>query len=358
MISGADLSACRASRALTRPLAASFLLALFLLLGGCDSGEDKHRFSGSTMGTIYMVTLVGVDARIAERVEREVAESLVHINDIFSTYIADSELNRLNRHPVGEPLEVSAELFDVLAMSVDIYRRSGGAFDPTVMPLVNLWGFGPAESRDQAPSEASIAAALDGLGLDGLELDADHRTATRIRDITIDLSAIAKGYGVDMLAALVETHGVRNYMVDIGGELRVGGHNPHGTEWRIAVESASEVPGGLATIVAVSNRAVATSGDYRNFFEQEGRRFSHTIDPRNGYPIDHNLASVTVIAPNAALADGWSTAFMVVGADQALLIADREDIAVYLLVKAPDGFEARHNEAFTPYIQPMSREAE
>lgn len=345
------------SRILTRPLAASFLLVLLFCLAGCGSEQTKHHFSGLTMGTVYGVTLVGADVDAVERLEREVAERLVHINDIFSTYIPDSELNRLNRHPLGEPLKVSDELFEVLAMSMDIFRRSQGGFDPTVMPLVNLWGFGPEPSEDQVPPAARIEATMSSIGMDGLKLDAEHRSATRIRDITIDLSAIAKGYGVDLLATLVERHDIRNYMIDIGGELRVGGHNQHGTEWRIAVESV-DAPGDLTTIVALSNRAVATSGDYRNFFEQDGQRFSHTIDPRTGYPVDHELASVTVIAENAALADGWATAFMVAGAEQALIIADREDIAVYLLVKVPEGFEARHNSAFASYMQPILREAE
>jgi len=138
----------------------------------------------------------------------------------------------------------------------------------------------------------------------------------------------------------------------------VRGLNPHGTEWRIGVESASDIPGDLATIVTVSNRGVATSGDYRNYFEQDGRRLSHTLDPRTGYPIEHNLASVTVIASNAALADAWATAFMVAGANDTLAMADREDIPVYLLVKEPDGFASRHNAVFGPYLQPVLREAE
>lgn len=351
------MSVDRTSRRLTRPLAASFSLLLLFFLAACDTALPSHRFGGYTMGTTYVVTLVGVDAHDAKALERKVADKLVEINQVFSTYIADSELNRLNIQPVGEPFELSAELLQVLEMSEGIYQRSEGAFDPTVMPLVNLWGFGPEERRDQAPSPEAIADALNLIGLDALLIDRADRTATRAREITIDLSAIAKGYGVDLLAALMDAHGLHNYMIDIGGELRVSGHNAKGGDWRIAIEEASGAAT-AATIIAVTDRGIATSGDYRNYFEQDGKRFSHTIDPRTGYPIDHNVASVTVIAANAALADGWATALSVLGAEKALVLADSVDIAALLLVKTPEGFESRPNEAFAAYMQPMAQGVE
>lgn len=302
------------------------------------------------MGTSYTVTLVGVDERLSRELETGVADYLVEINDIFSTYISDSELSRLNRHPLREPFPTSEKLFDVLAMSKEIYEQSSGAFDPTVMPLVNMWGFGPEESSG-IPTHEAIQAALAVVGFDGLTLDAATRTATRDRDIRIDLSAIAKGYGVDLLAQFLEHQGVQHYMVDVGGELRVRGHNAQGQPWRIAIEDASGVSG-TAIIVALTDRGIATSGDYRNYFEQDGKRFSHTIDPRSGYPIDHHLASVTVITDSAASADAWATALSVVGAEDALMMADREDIAVLLLVKEPGGFESRPSKAFAALIQP------
>lgn len=306
------------------------------------------------MGTTYAVTLVDVEERRVKALEREVAKKLVEINQIFSTYIPDSELNRLNDQPPGEPLEVSTELFQVLRMSADIFRKSAGAFDPTVMPLVNMWGFGPADRRGEAPAPEAVTQVLDLIGFDALILDETSRTATRTRDITIDLSAIAKGYGVDLLAELLESHGLENYMIEIGGELRVRGQNAYGGDWRIAIEDASGASV-AATIIALTDRGIATSGDYRNYFELDGKRFSHTIDPRSGYPIDHDLAAVTVIAANAALADSWATAFSVIGAEKALIVADREDIAVLLLVKTSEGFESRLNDAFTVYMQPMAQ---
>lgn len=354
MTSGADLQVIRTVNPFTRPLAASFSLLLLILLTGCDAGPGIHRFGGHTMGTTYGVTLVEVNQRTAEALEREVARELVNINQIFSTYIADSELNRLNAQPVGEPLEISAELFDVLLLSESVYQRSGGGFDPTVMPLVNLWGFGPQERHDEIPAQEAIEQALRDIGLDGLLLDRLQRTATRTREITIDLSAIAKGYGVDLLAGLLESRGVQNYMVDIGGELRVSGYNSQGGDWRIAIEDAS---GGKAatTLIALTGRGIATSGNYRNYFEQDGKRFSHTIDPRTGYPIDHGLVSVTVIAATAAIADAWVTALSVVGDEKVLAMADRENIAVLFLVKTANGFESRSNESFEAYLQPMAR---
>ena len=339
------MSASRAMRVImTRPLAASFSLLLALLLVACDSSLATYRFGGYTMGTTYTVTLVDVDEALSDDLESKVAEYLVEINEVFSTYLSESELSRLNRHPLREPLAISEALFHVLSMSKAIHEHSGGAFDPTVMPLVNMWGFGP-DRPSRLPDPDAIEAALAEVGFDGLVLDATRGTATRERDIRVDLSAIAKGYGVDLLAELLEKHGVRHYMVDIGGELRVKGHNPRGEPWRIAIESASGASS-PATIVALTDRSIATSGDYRNYFEQDGKRFSHTIDPRSGYPIDHPVASVTVLAETAALADGWATALSVVGADEALMLADREDIAVFLLVKGPNGFESRFNNAF------------
>lgn len=306
------------------------------------------------MGTTYAVTLIGVEANIAQALEQEVADELVGINRIFSTYIADSELNRLNEHPIGEPLRISAALLEVLKMSQAIFHGSGGAFDPTVMPLVNLWGFGPEKRADGVPASTAIEDVLRTVGFDALELDTANQTATRTRDISIDLSAIAKGYGVDLLVALMERRAVQNFMIDIGGELRVSGHNAEGRPWRIAIEDASGAYG-AATVIAVTDRGIATSGDYRNYFEQGGKRYSHTIDPRDGYPIDHNLASATVIAANAGLADGWATALSVIGSEKALAIADREDIAVLLLVKTPEGFELQVNSAFEVYMQPRGR---
>lgn len=354
MISGADLPAVRSVCLSTRPLAASFAFLLLFFLTACDTSLPAHRFGGHTMGTTYMVTLVDVEERVAQQLEQDVADALIALNGTFSTYIADSELNRLNAQPVGEPFPVSAELLEVLEMSQGIFHSSGGAFDPTVMPLVNLWGFGPEVRPDEVPAAEVIAALLRTVGFDALQLDTTSHTATRTRDISIDLSAIAKGYAVDRLAALLEQHAVHNFMIDIGGELRVRGHNASARPWRIAIEDASGAYG-AATVIEVTDRGIATSGDYRNYFERDGKRFSHTIDPRNGYPIDHNLASVTVIAASAGLADGWATALSVMGPEKALTIADREDIAVLLLVKTPKGFELRPNAAFKAYMKPIGR---
>ncbi len=333
---------------------ASIALALLaLVLASCVDSSRDWKLTGPTMGTSYHITVVQVPAGIEKAILQSAIDAeLEAVNQEMSTYIPDSELMRFNGAAVGEAVEVSEHLADVIARALSIHQRSHGAFDVTVGPLVNLWGFGPKPEPQAVPDDAQIAQLQQVLGSDALTLEG--LTLSKSRPVAIDLSAIAKGHGVDRVARLLESKGIDNYLVEVGGELRTAGVNPQGNPWRIGIErpTAGQV---VQKPIQVSGKAVATSGDYRNYYERDGKRYAHTIDPRSGRPVEHKLASVTVIADNCAEADGLATALNVMGADAALKLAEEEGLAVFLLVKADDGFEERYSAAFRPYLESQGR---
>lgn len=334
-------------------LLTSFLFICVLLISACSSENEREslRFAGETMGTTYHVTLVaneGQPLRIdSAAIQSAVDAELKQFNQQMSTYIPDSELMLLNAAYINEWHSVSQPLYDVLNLSQMISERSGGAFDITVGPLVNLWGFGPDKHEDEVPNAETIDEIRAIMGYQKLELD--ERQARKTADIKIDLSAIAKGYGVDKIADLIVHAGINNYMIEIGGEIRVGGVNAQGSSWRIAIEQPSLSQQGVHKIVELSDVGMATSGDYRNYFEKDGKRFSHTINPVSGYPIEHALVSVTVIAKTAAEADAWATAINVLGPEKGMEVANREQLAAYMIVKESDGFSDRYSKAFSIY---------
>lgn len=337
----------------TGPLA-SFLFLCLLVIGfvtACTQGPQSYNLSGATMGTTYSVKVITeTDLDLAE-LQAAIEQLLLAVNQSMSTYIADSEISKLNQWPTRQPFPVSVPFMEVLQLSDRIYRRSQGAFDPTVGPLVNLWGFGPEQRPERIPEAEEIRSRLGNIGFDKLVLNTGSQSVTRTTAVQLDLSAIAKGYGVDRVSNLLIARGLSNHMVEIGGELRVSGHNLTGEAWRIAVESPTAGLAGIQRVISISDRGIATSGDYRNYFEEGGRRYSHTIDPRTGRPIDHNLASVTVVMDNAAEADGLATAMMVLGAEKALVLADSEDIPVLMVVKGDNGFVEQYSKAFKVYLK-------
>ena len=330
------------------------VLLCALLTAACSSENEREslRFAGETMGTTYHVTLVaneGQPLRIdSAAIQSAVDAELKQFNQQMSTYIPDSELMLFNAANINKWHSLSQPLYDVLSLSQIISERSGGAFDITVGPLVNLWGFGPDRHEDEVPDAEAINEIRAIMGYQKLELN-DERQARKAADIKIDLSAIAKGFGVDKVADLIERNGVNNYMVEIGGEIRVGGVNAQGNHWRIAIEQPSLSQQGAHKIVGLSEVGMATSGDYRNYFEKDGKRFSHTINPVTGYPIEHALVSVTVITKTAAEADAWATAINVLGPEKGMEVANREQLAAYMIVKESDGFSDRYSKAFSIY---------
>ncbi|WP_444884609.1 FAD:protein FMN transferase [Microbulbifer sp. PSTR4-B] len=333
-------------------LPALFLLWATVIFTACTPAAENWQISGRTMGTIYHITVVDVPQSVKRsELQALIDDELQQVNQEMSTYIEDSELMRFNRGPVGEAIPVSEPLVDIVTLSLDIYRRSQGAFEVTVGPLVNLWGFGPQPEPEKIPSDVEIAGLQKVVGSDALKVTRKPDTITRQRPVEIDLSAIAKGHGVDRVALLLEQQGIRNYLVEIGGELRTLGVNPKGKTWVIGIEAPDSFGQMVQQPIGVSGKAVATSGDYRNYYERDGVRYAHSIDPRTGRPLQHKLASVTVLADTCAEADGLATALNVLGAEEGLALAERENLAVFMLVKTDKGFEERYSRAFAPYLE-------
>jgi thiamine biosynthesis lipoprotein len=336
---------------------ASFLLSALLLLSlvalsGCDSRPEIIKISGSKMGTSYNITVVADQPAPAD-LEQRIEAALDFIDQSMSAYKTDSEISHFNAQPVAEPQMISPQFADVLDISKLIWEQSGGAFDPTVGPLVDLWGFGPVPTDDVVPSHPQIAQALEAIGYQHLSID--MQVISKSAPIRLDLSAVAKGYAVDQVADLLEMLALPDYLVEIGGEMRLGGSNPQGQPWRIAVEMPAIIPQ-VQRVISAHDVAIATSGDYRNYFEQDGVRYSHTIDPRTGKPVRHGLASVTVVGETCAEADAWATALMVLGEEQGMVLADKLGLAIYMLVKDGEEFKALSSEAFEPYLMKQDNE--
>ncbi len=331
-------------------------LAFGLLFGCAEPPPETLRLTGATMGTRYNITwLSRVDDPAPEDIHIGVEAVLEAVNASMSTWRDDSEITAFNSAPAGEWFTVSRDFADVFEMSRAVSEASAGAYDVTVAPLVDLWGFGAAEIGaelvDQVPASGAIAAALERVGQQRLDFDRDAPALRKPAAMSVDFSSIAKGYGVDRVAAWLEQQGIDRYLVEIGGEIRVSGLNPRNEPWRIAVEKPQ--PGERTAQVAVTlhNAAVATSGDYRNFFEVDGVRYSHSIDPRNGAPVRHDLVSVTVIHESATMADAWATALTVLGTERALETALNEELAVYLISRDGDGFTASSTPAMAPLLR-------
>ena len=333
------------------------LIACLVLLVGCDSSPQAHRFQGPVFGTGYHVTLYAdLSEETYAELDTGIQTELERVDELMSTYREDSELSRLNRYPVGVPFFLSPPTAEVIRESLRIARLSNDAFDVTVGPAVNLWGFGPEGRPERIPDVAVLAEALARVDVHALKLE-DGRLI-KAKPVYIDLSGIAKGYATDRVADYLETWGVEDYLVEIGGEIRTHGEKPDGTPWRIAVEKPASSERSVQRIIDLGNAAVATSGDYRNYFESDGMRYSHTIDPRTGKPITNRVASVTVITERCMTADALATAFTVMGAQEGLAMAERENIPVYFIVRSGDGFEIRMSPAFEKYLEDTAQEGD
>lgn len=333
----------------------SVLMTLALVaLAGCSFEKPQQiwEIAGPVFGTRYHINVVLTDDEASlENLGEGITEVLEEVDASMSTWREDSELSRLNgREDQSDWIDISVPLHEVLATAVDVSSLTGGAFDITIGPVVNLWGFGPEARPDKVPDDDELAARLDATGYEKLELRAEPPAIRASKSQYIDLSAIAKGYGVDAVARYLENAGVASYLVEIGGEVRVNGRKPDGSAWRLAIEEPVSEQRQINRVVALDQHAMATSGDYRNYYESEGRRYSHTIDPDTGRPIVHNLASVTVIAENTMLADALATGFNVMGYERAQALATRENIAAYFIVRRDGGFESHHTPAFTSYL--------
>jgi thiamine biosynthesis lipoprotein len=329
-----------------------FAFVVAALLVGCSSETPQKEpvlvLNGQTMGTTYTVKLVG---EVGETVQRElselVEERLESVNQRMSTYVDDSELMRWNRAPAEAPVKVSPELYEVMQAAVDVGQRSGGAYDITIGPVINAWGFGPEGFETDGVDHGQIEALLQRVGLEKLIFDPAASVVTRLRDdLEVDLSSIAKGYAVDRVLEALEEKGFTRIWVEVGGEVRAAGTNAEGRSWRVGIERPDQAPGTVERLISLDNQAMATSGDYRNYYEIEGVRYSHIIDPRDGWPIRHRLASVSVVHPRCMVADAFATALLVLGPEEGFALAREEGLAAYFLVREDWGFKELATEEF------------
>ncbi|HTN33575.1 MAG TPA: FAD:protein FMN transferase [Marinobacter sp.] len=335
-------------------LAGAVIVLATAALAGCSFQPEEKiwEISGSVFGTSYHIDVVlNEDSSRLEELAAGIQSELDDVDASMSTWRKDSELSQLNSKPdQSEWTPLSEPLYEVLRKSEEVSRLTNGAFDVTVGPAVNLWGFGPDARPEHVPSDEVLAQVLARIGHEHLVLRADPPAIRSDVPQYIDLSGIAKGYGVDVVARYLDKQGVGAYLVEIGGEVRSRGRKPNGEVWRLAIEQPVSESRQVSRIIALDNRAMATSGDYRNYYESEGHRFSHTIDPVTGKPIAHNLASVTVIAEDCMTADALATGFNVMGFSQAKELATRENIAVYFIVRTENGFEEHQTPAFSSYV--------
>jgi len=277
---------------------------------------ERVAFNGQTMGTFYNIIYLHPDGTVFKK---EVDSLLVEWNKSLSTYISDSEISNFNRN--SYLTFQSPYFYPVLLKSREIYEATEGAFDPTIMPLVNAWGFGPEDRELPDSMEVSKLKKLVNFRL--IEFDS-IRIRKKISGVQLDFSAIAKGYGVDVVGEYLESKGIKNYLVEIGGEITCRGINDKGTPWTTGIEDPNVQLNDrkIMAVIEVSNKAIATSGNYRNYYIKDGQKYAHTINPHTGFPVQHSLLSATVIADDCMTADGFATAFMVLGIDSSIQIVN------------------------------------
>ena len=331
-------------RLLSLPVFLSFLAC-------CTPAPQNHQvmeLQGTTMGTFYHIQVVDLPPAIEPQGVRDRIEAeLDLVSDLMSTYRDDSELSGFNHSRTTDWFTVSPALAGLVKEAIRVSEVSDGAFDATIGPLVNLWGFGPDGRTDTLPADAELAREKARVGYRKLSVRSNPPALRKSEPrLYLDLSAIAKGYGVDRLAELLDASGITDYLIEIGGELRGRGHNGRGLPWQIAVERPDSGGRAVHRILALRDGAMATSGDYRNFFEQDGKRYSHTIDPRTGRPVTHQLASVTVLAPRTARADALATAFLVLGPQAGFALAESLRTPALFIIRTPEGYSGLQTSAF------------
>lgn len=324
-------------------------LLIALLLSGCAtrpahetllSGETL--FSGETMGSVWTVKIAGALPDDEATLRDGIQARFDAVNLALSTWRADSALSRFNARDDGEWMDVDPELAAVMRYALSLAAASGGAYDITVGPLVNLWGFGPEPATNRAPDAQAIRAVRERVGWHKVEIDATRDRARKSPGVRVDLSSLGKGRGVDRVAEYLDARGVSNYLIDLSGKLRARGANPQGAPWRVAVERPGpDQPaesGEMAhAVVELRNRSIATAGDYRRFFESGGEHYSHIIDPATGMPVSHTTVSATAVAADCMQADALATVFMVMPPAAALDLANARGIPALLISRGSKG---------------------
>ena len=341
------LSKARAGKGLSL----SVLMLVAAVLYGC--AETKlDTASGRIMGTTYHIKWnpQGVEVS-AETIQVNIHKLLEQVDQLMSTYKENSELSRFNRSAIDHWFQLSPDTLEVFKVAASVNQQSEGAFDITVGELVNLWGFGPDFRPTEIPSVEKIKEKLKNTGTSNLLLNEDTGKIKKMRPVYVDLSAVAKGFAVDKVADYLGSVGATGYLVEVGGELRSQGYKPDGSPWKVAIELPVAGDRQVHSVLEPGSMGLATSGDYRNFFEENGVRYSHMIDPRTGRPAAHNLASVTVLHKRAAFADAWATAFMVLGEKQGYAVAVEQNLAVLFITNSNGRIEELVTPAFKSTVR-------
>lgn len=305
------------------------------------------------MGTFWRISLAGVASERKASLQKAVQQQLDEDDRQLSTWKNDSVLSRFNQYRGSDPQPVSENMADIVSLSLRIGRKTAGAMDITVGPLVNLWGFGPDKQPVKEPTQAQIDAAKALTGLQHLRVIQKAEGAYLQKDLPglyVDLSTVGEGFATDHLARLMEKEGINSYLVSVGGAVLTRGKNTQGQPWKVAIQKPTDRENAVQAVVDLQGHGISTSGSYRNYYELNGKRISHVIDPTTGRPIQHKLVSATVIATTALEADGWDTGLMVLGEEKAKALALRENLAVYLIEKQGEGFSSWMSPQFKAFI--------
>jgi len=327
-------------------------LCCLLCLASCSSESPyEYLIRGETMGTTYSVKLVFDHPKPPDELnvyQIVVETALKRVDSLMSTYRSDSEVSILNNTPEGQSIELSAQTYEVLDAAQNISRLTDGFFDITVGPLVNLWGFGPRYEKDKVPSGQDVLAAKSKVSWQAIQLSDGY--VRKQLNVSVDLSAIAKGYAVDQVAKSLKQLNVANFLVEVGGEITASGLNKRKKTWILGIEQPNISGRTAYTTVSLNDKSLATSGDYRNYFEKDGVRYSHTIDPKTGYPVKHKLASVSVIADSCMESDALATALMVMGEERGYQFALKEGVDAYFIYRENEQFKISYTPGFEPYL--------
>ncbi|HIO92100.1 MAG TPA: FAD:protein FMN transferase [Leucothrix mucor] len=334
------------------------IISLLLLLScGSQNKPAEIKLQGKTMGTQYHISIPLNTSNKAhnlntKRLQVEIEKKLQTINQEMSTYIPSSVISQFNNSQSQDWFPVSIALLKLINTAQTISQNSQGAFDISVMPLVNLWGFGTTSKKDTFPQQSEIDVLKKHVGYQLLQTQQQPPAIRKQHpQLMIDLSAIAKGYAVDALAMLLVEKGLEHFLVEIGGEIRVRGKNKQSKLWRIAIEKPTSLDRSVQQGLKLDNIAIATSGDYRNYYEKDGKRYSHMINPKTGKPIKHKLASVTVLNKSSMIADAQATALMVLGENKGKAYAQQHELEVYMIFRKNNAFSVWHNLKTTRIIK-------
>ncbi|MEM8844716.1 MAG: FAD:protein FMN transferase [Pseudomonadota bacterium] len=330
----------------------AFSLLSISVLASCSSSESDEYLSGSTMGTSYSVNWTSADDfHDVELLQNAIDNRLTRINQLMSTYDENSQLSEFNQSREKGWHLVDLELAQLIKLALEICRQSNGAFDVTIGPLVKLWSLGADDTKFSYPTDSELSITQQNIGCQYLDVRLDPPAIYKDRvGLYVDLSAIAKGYGVDQIAKILDEFQLNSYLVEIGGELKAKGLATHGEPWRVGIEAPNFGRSNIEEVISLDNHAIATSGDYRDYTEHEGKQYSHIIDPRSGKPIEHSLTTVTVIHKSAAIADAWATALLVLGPNRALEIAEQLELAIFMITREGIGVKSTFNKKMKPNI--------